>query len=532
MLVDVGGESDHLASMAQVLCDGLRAEGLHLHRFHYRRDLRFAFAVDGEHWVELDAIVNRMDGQRMIVFGEAEALARLLTDRAWSDQLARLGHLALLTPRHGSVPCQAEIAVLRHGVSVEAPDVAGLIRLADQVARPDQKWASRRDRVQLRAEYPAILGARPSRWLDDTPPEPKDAETLIAQLRAYLGREGYRWLAATAAFPRLALPITLQVAGPAGARVGALPALASLPWFRAGRLPDWLRLRLLDDLPKSRAEAVRTALGNIFVSAADTGDTGGDLRIARHESSFTLRLMRRLLRAQPADSPLREHIFMEFLGLRPRAVLGIAAPRRMAALLRPEVAAALADPSDRSPDLAEPLQPPGFVIQRIEAAVRWLAYPSIMVLFATLGIAMIEIIARFGVGQPIIWGIDVMTALNPFFAIGAAWFVASQTTDPPGRRGHVVAWLRQIILVPFALPFLGYTAFNVWNDAAFSYIRDERTPTIIALPTWPSNGLAAFALSVLCAQMAAEALRALTRIRTGSWASRGRQTTAGGVDDL
>src|SRR5512134_2681795 len=78
---------------------------------------------------------------------------------------------------------------------------------------------------------------------------------LLRDLGAELGDFGYQWLAACAVYPRLHWHLTIYL-GMELARTQDQPppdenvhlALARLPWFRKGSMPDDLRLRLIGDL--------------------------------------------------------------------------------------------------------------------------------------------------------------------------------------------------------------------------------------------------------------------------------------------
>jgi hypothetical protein len=76
----------------------------------------------------------------------------------------------------------------------------------------------------------------------------------------------FELLCALALFPQVRLDVTLHL-GLALRRNDGTPlldeaglgALARLPWLRLGRIPDWLRLDLIDRLPARRESEVRKA---------------------------------------------------------------------------------------------------------------------------------------------------------------------------------------------------------------------------------------------------------------------------------
>lgn len=126
---------------------------------------------------------------------------------------------------------------------------------------------------------------------DDTTPDPKRVERLIAQLRTYLGDLGFSWLAALAIPPFVRWELTLHIgrdvierlAQQLGNRdVDAAIAriyrrLVRLPWLRMERMPNWLRLRLLADLSPRIQNEVRKVVENLLSTMAPTNLTDGVL---------------------------------------------------------------------------------------------------------------------------------------------------------------------------------------------------------------------------------------------------------------
>jgi len=118
---------------------------------------------------------------------------------------------------------------------------------------------------------------------------PGDDPALEALARG-LGPFGFRWLVACAAFPVLRLPITLHLGAALKRADGEAPpseedvlALASLPWFRQGWMPEGLRRALLDRQSEQDRATVRDALACLAFTAidADQADSAGRVTVAR-----------------------------------------------------------------------------------------------------------------------------------------------------------------------------------------------------------------------------------------------------------
>jgi hypothetical protein len=127
--------------------------------------------------------------------------------------------------------------------------------------------------------YPALLDYLPERWLGTTPPPEPELARLTSELRRYLGPEGVELLAACAVYPELTWALTLWMATEICAeerRDGVIARVTSLPWFRYGRMPDWLRARLVNRLSPQAEARVRGIIDRFLkdLRAPDKGQSG------------------------------------------------------------------------------------------------------------------------------------------------------------------------------------------------------------------------------------------------------------------
>ena len=168
---------------------------------------------------------------------------------------------------------------------------------------------------------------------------------VLESLRRYLGEAGYYWLSACAVFPELHWNLTVYLGntlqtddGRSLLQTCRLTDLARLPWFRYGYMPDWLRSWLIYELPRQQEDEVRKLLRSFLVAKPDERGSVGrwQLKIARQHSNVVSRLaqplLRLLSREAPADSPLRDYIFQEFIAGRKR--LAVRMPEELRKHLR------------------------------------------------------------------------------------------------------------------------------------------------------------------------------------------------------
>src|SRR4029077_12377729 len=121
------------------------------------------------------------------------------------------------------------------------------------------------------------LSADSLRYASNIPLPPEEMADLVTDLRGWLARSvpdnslrpgrGFLILCGIAAFPTIAPGLTLYIArllsavpGKEQAPIdgGILAPLARLPWLRDGRMPDWLRIALLNSLDEEGLNQVRS----------------------------------------------------------------------------------------------------------------------------------------------------------------------------------------------------------------------------------------------------------------------------------
>lgn len=154
-------------------------------------------------------------------------------------------------------------------------------------------------------------------------------------------------------------------------------------------------------------------------------------------------------------------------------------------------------------------------IDRLSGAALGVAMALAMAMF---GVMLAEVVARYGLGHPLIWSPEVTGMLNgSMFLAGAAYALragAHVTVDAlagklPGRFNHAV------LALVFAFLFLPVVALIEWSVIgrawrAFQTLEvDEVSPW--RHPLWPYYAGIALALLPFLLQVAAEALRHAAR---------------------
>jgi formylglycine-generating enzyme required for sulfatase activity len=353
VLVDRASQDDHQARFFAELIAGLAQAEVLVARYDFDGDPRIchpAAPALGRRVATIRDLVTCHPEDRLLIVSSGAGLIDPLTGEVvrWADQFARWSERALLTPEPTDSWGYRELILARHGFLVLPATEEGIAALADPFRAGAEEPAA-----SASAPYPPLLRERPRRWLEQRAPGPDVLAALLGELRRYLGEDGSIWLAACAVYPALHWELTLDLG--CNLRTAAdlrlldptrLAALARLPWFRHGAMPDWLWVALIGSLPRDRERAIRASLQALLLTASQSqGPVEGlDLEIARQHGKVLDRLakpiFRTLRRQAPDDSPLHDHVFATFMAGRRPGPQALELPAKLGALIgvRPNLA--------------------------------------------------------------------------------------------------------------------------------------------------------------------------------------------------
>ena len=277
LLVDRGRSQDHLGYLADILVDRLRAAQAFVTRYDYRfHPARVTLASgrsEGPATQDLARVAHRHTDHRLLLVTDGEGLflpGTTTLDPSLARELARFGHAIVLTPTPPEFWGERERALVALGVAVVPATAGGLDRAARLVTSTPEDITKTIGREIPEGFDPFLerLERDFHRFSSNDPPPAREIAELAMQLEIWmLSRENYKVLAAIAAFPWIDPGLTLAF-GAAILERPVDPALfarvARLPWMRSARLPDWLRIalvnRLSDDNRKLVADRMATVL--------------------------------------------------------------------------------------------------------------------------------------------------------------------------------------------------------------------------------------------------------------------------------
>ena len=265
---------------------------------------------------------------------------------AWVDQLLAWPLTVILTPKPRTEWAARERRLQALGFVVLPATPAGIAGLAallnagavepvradahTEIAAPAAHATQTAPADPLHELLTELLTDQPDRWMRQTAPSPDDVDALIAALQAGLGARGFELLGAIAVFPAVRVEVTLWLADALSQRDGAgapgldedlFGRLARLPWLRRGRMPDWLRLALIEGLDAAREAEIRTLClellrpveANAKGAPAPAGERGNfQLDIATGSQRTWLATLLAAIR-QDEHSALRDTVFLGFV---------------------------------------------------------------------------------------------------------------------------------------------------------------------------------------------------------------------------
>jgi hypothetical protein len=360
VLIDRKSFKDHNARLVGEVIEQLQSKQVQMETFYFDGDPRSLLPTSAQgSLIALRELLARNLDARILIFTDGDEFFDAVTGEVenWAEILWKRTQVAVFTAREKEAWGYREQVLNERAICLPAT-IDSVIAFAKSC---NGMRMQEPHRISSFALLPAELAERPARWLERDSPEATLVTQVLQAVHRFLGDEGYFWLAACAAYPALNFNLTLylgnELKDAAGQPLFTLERAASLfrlPWMQEGYMPDWLRLRLLEELSPEQTQSVRQALNRLWISAAVGSSKAIDLEIARKYSrSLTLfgrLLYRGLRRSSPAESPLRDYVFASVMFGRSHTPLAVRIPRFWRGLLRSR--------KDRGPKPGETARPP------------------------------------------------------------------------------------------------------------------------------------------------------------------------------
>jgi hypothetical protein len=324
VLISTKGDEDHVARQLDRVVAELATQYLSIVRFFMAHDANLCFDELDSNYLNLDQLAARYPDHRLMFLGSGDQLLNpgTLEVWPWAEDLTSWKRRAILTPKPIEEwgPREASLSRLFDGPPLRA-NSAGMLQLAEFFERQEdigsEGFATSRYPVRRTWTF------RPQRWLNPLPPDDRTFKQLEIELEGYFtddhgnfDQAAFWWLGACAIYPVLRWDLTIylgvRLTMPQIKIIDGMPLyteeralrLAVLPWFREGYMPDWLRRRLLESLPKPVRVQATTLLRDLLERVVNSDAQAFDsvrLRIAQDRPDSA------------AAQPERDEIFLDTL---------------------------------------------------------------------------------------------------------------------------------------------------------------------------------------------------------------------------
>ena len=318
ILIDTAGFEDQQAKYVDAMLDRLIEEGVFVERYYFDGDPRAcSLKPPGSPFLTLQDLSAKYPDHRLMVFSDGAGFIDPISGRPHSliERFLPWRDRALMTPAPASHWGYRELSLSNWDFLVFPISERGLASFMETIhtgvqAKPQVN--------EISPPFPGILRSRPGRWLQPREPEASVTDTLCEQLEFYLGDRAYDWLRACSVYPMLQWEITLYLGHHLKLMTEPrLLSLVRLPWFRRGRMPDWLRHKLINSLSRGEDKKTRSVLEEMILSTLENPVGGFDLEVAPEDRKLKKNSRRRLLqdflKSLPDDSPLRDYVFLSFM---------------------------------------------------------------------------------------------------------------------------------------------------------------------------------------------------------------------------
>jgi len=320
VLIDRQSLLDHQSYFADALLDTLENQDVYISRFYFDLSPQNCYSdKDRNKPVSINELMMHYPDHRLLIFSNGECLINPLNDKPvdWIDQFNAWKNHALITfadeiSRYGGVH-----PLLSSDFLVLPATVKGLSHFIDYVQsdKPPKPYP-----IHL-PEIPKCLREDRDALIHIHPPDQELQSIAYKAMLTYLGQAGYEWLSACSIYPILEWNLTIYLGihligtnGQSLFNLKTLSALTQLPWFRVGKMPNWLREHLIDNMTLAQEQKVRHLIHQLFITAVHEPINSFELTFAIYDQSMTKRLGKYVLnKLIHTQGPLQDDIFITFM---------------------------------------------------------------------------------------------------------------------------------------------------------------------------------------------------------------------------
>jgi hypothetical protein len=331
VLIDKISFKDHHTHFINSLVNQLMAQGVFIARYYFDTDPRHCYPEKNDlPSLTLTELAARYPEHRLMVFSDGKGFINPVTGEIahWIEQFSVWTQRIFFT-----LPKQEgyQTRLLEDANFIVMPaDENGLAALGEWF-NAEKAFFHPPKTIGDFSTFPVLLNDYPYWWLEYHTPEPAILTELLKQLQDFLGEAGYYWFSACAVYPELHWELTLYLGENLISTDGnkllteeRLAKLASLPWFRHGYMPNWLRKQLIKELSLSQERKIREALEILLLTATtlEKPSSKSDLEIFSLEiaktkffkSTFARQLLSLLSnKYAKEDRKFRDYVFISFM---------------------------------------------------------------------------------------------------------------------------------------------------------------------------------------------------------------------------
>lgn len=319
-LLGASAPHDNETGRFENLLQSLRSRGMETDTYYLDEESGLTYRDLSGPYYSLREMAQKFPFHVLLFFSGGTSLNRTGSSRNWMDDLQIWAVRAAFIPRCATEWHHRErvITQLFDGHLYQATS-KGIHSFALALYRPALNVKPIDTQVLLRPSW--SWEVRPRRWLSPAEPPDADWRALEAELKIFLRCEddgqaeipgAYLWLAACAVYPDIRWELTNYIGqrltwdggpGSAIATEDRAGRLTQLPWLREAWMPEWLRVKLIAQLPPLVRGQISALVTKLLERAA--GDN-----VATNPISFSI-ASRSL--PEPLRASRRDFVFMDFL---------------------------------------------------------------------------------------------------------------------------------------------------------------------------------------------------------------------------
>ncbi len=321
VLIEINNFLDYRNKWAEMLTRYLLQNGTNADIYYFQGDPQWCYSKNSG-LQRLQQLYQVYPNHCVLVFSDSNVFTDFLTGQPekWVKIFTSWQHRVILTSKPEELWSYPEKLLNESYFKILPATEDGLNNLV-KTLKDNSSYTKSKNFSS--AGFPRLLQKSSLQWLQNYSPGSAIEKELCEQLLDFLDPQGYFWFSACVLCPILRWDTTIflgrnltDTQDKPIINEKRLLSLLQLPWFQQGRMPDWLRLRVVTQLTQQQEEKIKTVFVRLLLPRIQEPQEQPNLINTKNYTPSEKYELNKYLQKKPED-----YLFLQFiLGNKPSKI--------------------------------------------------------------------------------------------------------------------------------------------------------------------------------------------------------------------